>query len=305
MTTKDIVKPKWFNIKNYNKQLIPEEWLNEISKRVSLTYCSDIHLMTVEQLQEIFKAHILENKHENFTAKLKELLDEIPDELGRPINKLSIFEIIYLYHVIMFSDWASANQNDCVFLHKVVGKLKSHEKLDLEDKAIIEKYRVVPWDVSIEVDKKYPVINHLNGTPLTINGSFDRDSTFDDLRKILTERIAPRKKIRLLNDEILQEWARKQILAIFDLTFWFRISGVRLTNELLFGFIWGKYNGPLSKGTKKPGTKVSAKDFIKDAKEMSEKLISPGTIKLLANYCSNRRKIDKNREARQKLITIL
>lgn len=276
--------PKWYPLITYDKDLTPEEWLQEIYKRSWLDeYLINPFLSSNERLH-MFKSVILEN----------ELLDIRPilrSELNKPIRDISIAEVLYLAEMIKQAPSYQAN-SETQSLETTILKKVQGQPLSVEEKNLFASYYDKPWHSFLHLsseDTRYPRIPYLMGAPVTINAYFTRQDIISQLENKLNHWTD--KKLPTLTPKTLSTWTQRKILAIFDLLTWLKIHNIEIPKIQLARLLWS--TPPPSK--KCSDSTVVLQKYYDYSLQLAKDTIHFGTVSLLFLTCENR-KFQQERE---------
>jgi hypothetical protein len=275
---KIIAAPKWYPLDVYNKNLSPTEWIPQLHRRIQ--YKKAVQLYPNKSKIDLFNLIILGDDISDILEALKQTKLE---KALKPIEPISVFDVLLLHNKITESIWYK-NQGDKIILQEILAALSLGKRLAELNQAqikVYEKYKSLPWfnydDVNIL--KRYPKIPYLSGSPISLNIGFSKESILSEIRKFITKWKGGNKKWEL-SPEILDSWARKNILAVFDLIEWFKTQSVTPPKTKLAEMIWP--NPPESFSSNE--SEACLKDLFKEGIKLADKVIQEPIISILWHY---------------------
>lgn len=220
---KKLDTPSWYPLIEYKNKISIDNWINQVWKRVYLRRM--LSSSTEQKVQiELFESIIIRNEAPDI---LKELHDSKPQEILKPIQGISVFELFYYMELLKRSNWYQ-KQQDLNILNETVIELangKTFSQLNDEHIKAHSKYiRAPAISFHEKSDNKnwYPHLPYTNGALMAINIGFSRQDILSETQRLMNYWLG--KKPQLLSSKILNSWSANNILAIHDLTQWGKIT---------------------------------------------------------------------------------
>lgn len=280
--TKELTIPDWYNHDFYNKIRKPEEWLFELDKRynfkrnkIGLTQL--INELPQKKQEEYFLKFI-------FSEEIENILNGLKPTPRSPIKHPSVSDIFIMYHQLINSSWYKNHPKRLTFENAISKHLKNGI-LTGRQKDVLMEMHDTPWCVfhknhlqeSWCPNKDF---HYLTGIPISLDAFHSKEDICTDLKNKLTAWAG--KPHEFLSK--LETWQESKILAIFDLTTWFKIKKIKYSNIDLHDLIWPK--GRISKNT---GSEVEPNSAIKNSIKLADQVINASFIKLLVMICEDRK----------------
>lgn len=282
--TKKPTKPNWYDDSFYNKSRTPEEWLFELWKRYQFKQdeiglsCS-IYILSKEEQEKLFIEFIFDQRSE----KLLKYLEATPPQ---PIKYPSVSDLFIMYHRLVNTDWYKNHPKREVF-EDAISVINSNGTLSREQKIAFCEMHKTPWCVFYEnhqqenwCPKKEKEMEYLNGIPLSLDPGYIKKDTITVLKKKLNAWVGKIQDIRKQFDR----WQESKILAVFDLTYWFKIQGIEYANIDLYKLIW-----PDRRFSALTGEEVNPYDDIDHSINLANKVIDRSPISSLFCLCETRK----------------
>lgn len=277
-----IVKlPDWHPQPIYKKDdLTPEEWLQEIYKRVILKEKLERPSLSKTEQEEIFSSIILKNEVEDVLAAIRPILP-------RPFRPLSLTELLIMAFQVFNSKWYKTlkEKNE---LETALGVFVNQGLTTLtpEQKELLYICKEIPWYEfrGEEPKTKWLPEEHpfLHGIPISFNPGFHREDSLSELRSLINAWQKP--KTRPLSKKIFKDWQSKRILELFDLNLWFKIQETPLRPMELAKTLWPE--SLPSKRIKDSNARLI--DLLKEAQRISKKAIQKSSLQTLFAACESR-----------------
>lgn len=273
--SKSLEKPNWYPLEIYEKKLTPEEWLQEIFKRLNLDELLANPFLDSQIQMSFFESIILKNQVKNMTQELR-------NELPRPIKPLSVFEILRLAFQVLRSQEYQTHP-DKKNLETALTTIVEGGTLNQDQKRIVSRFIEIPYNEFLINYSNQNINSYISGLPIAIDPTFDRKDILFEMRRLLNK-WQPKKKLRPLSQTIFKSWSEKKVLALFDLQVWYKIKQINYSKMDLARTLW-----PNPPESKLKDSTVDLKDFIDEALKLTKKVINLGTFRPLFFACESRK----------------
>lgn len=280
--TKELIKPTWYDDEFYNKSRTPEEWLFEFWKRVQFNqdetgFPSSFHMLSVKEQESHFISLILNQQIEKFLSSIKA-------SPPQPIKYPSVSDIFIMYHLVKKSEWYVNNPNRDAF-ERAISTILNKGTLSSEEKVSFGEMYNKPWCAYHEnhqQDNWCPKheIEHLTGIPISIDPGYAKKDTIEILKKKLNAWVGKLQGVQCQ----FERWQESKILAVFDLTLWFKIQRVQYKNIDIHKLIWP--NGRISSLS---GEEVNPYDDIDHSIDLANRIINKNILGTLLMMCEVRK----------------
>lgn len=259
--------PDWFRDRTYSRKLGPTDWYREIRQRQyfmhSVQFLDDALLVTTIPEDA---AALSELGPMMADAWLKKVDPSSPifhiSQHRKPIQKLKVFEAVFLRATAMHDPETRILDQK---LSELIARLKVKpngeeedvvfdEKSDLAFKDFMEflhentTHGIGVREISEHGDSQLFWGTALNGTPVTIDTTFDDQTILESVKSWLaTQRQATNEKAkRPFNQNDFDDWTYFKIREVCDLDVWAKLSGVKILDKVIAKALWQDSSADIS-----------------------------------------------------------